>query len=310
MLPAHTVLSIESLKTVEHNGEERPATSVDLVSARPVTGQALLCQPIRQFASSLEEWLRFSPRDPLGLNLFEGHGFIGDVAFGTVSSTVFPIVHVPLFLLLEYQELAEFVASLDAIFEGHKDKLATIRKRVDEIMQDLKEDEDRPNPGAVERYKTVIEEARKRASDDTLARSSELLRTASHREFEKRLPLIGEFKDKEDEVAVEAARVSASYEWIVSYAQFLDRRRRDSLRFRLSLALGLLAVMSLFDLFGFIDLDVNRRAHPSLLYLLCELFAAAIFVTLVAVFTWRLRPNNRRRDRGEARSGSSEKSGG
>ena len=137
VLPAHTVLSVESLCVIEPDGEQRPAAVVDLVTDRPVVGQALLCQPIRQFASSLEEWLRICPRDPRGLNLFQGHGFIGDVAVATINSTVFPVVQMPRFLLLEYEELAEFVASLDAIFVAHRDKLASSKNRLDEIMVKL-----------------------------------------------------------------------------------------------------------------------------------------------------------------------------
>jgi hypothetical protein len=291
VLPAHTVLSIESLCIIGHDGEERPASAADLVTARPVTGQALLCQPIRQFASSLEEWLRFCPRPPAGLNLLEGHGFIGEVAAGTMSSTVFPIVQMPKFLLLEYEELAEFVASLDAIFVAHKDKLARLKKRLDEIMRDLKTPAHPLKREEVENYKLRIEEVRQQASDAILARSSELLRTAAHREFMERLPLVAELKDKEDEVRLEAARVSASYEWIVSYMQWLDRRARARVQFGLSLALGVLAVMSLFELFGFIDLDVNRKPHPSVVYLSVELIAAGMLVGLVLLLTWRLGRN-------------------
>ena len=173
------------------------------------------------------------------------------------------------------------------------DKLASVTRRLGDIMRNLRDSEDRRIRQEVEDYRLEIEEVRQFAGDAIVARSSELLRTASHREFMERLPARAELKDKEDEVRVEAARVSASYESIVSYAQLLDQRHRDRLQFGLSLALGLLAVMSLFSLFGFVDLDVNRRAHPTFPYVLVELIAAGIFVGLVIVLTWTLRPSNR-----------------
>jgi hypothetical protein len=49
--------------------------------------------------------------------------------------------------------------------------------------------------------------------------------------------------------------------------------------------------MSLFELFGFIDLDVNRKPHPSVVYLSVELIAAGMLVGLVLLLTWRLGRN-------------------
>ena len=73
--------------------------------------------------------MRYPVPDALGANLFQDLGYAGDVAVSTPNTTVFLQTTMPNWLLLEYQEMAEFAASLTPVFEAQRQILAKSRTR-------------------------------------------------------------------------------------------------------------------------------------------------------------------------------------
>jgi hypothetical protein len=102
----------------------REEASIDVVTASP--GASLLLQPVHGAAVALEQWVRHPVPETVDANLLGDYGFIGDFSFRTANTSFGYFPGRPEFLVLEYEEAAEFVASLPAPLQGWLEDIRAI----------------------------------------------------------------------------------------------------------------------------------------------------------------------------------------
>ena len=103
---SHVVLTARSMSIQRSGGRTTPATLPELTE---VVGATLLFHPVRHLATSLEEWIRYPP--PTVTNLLS-EGYDGDFVVRTDNTTVSLMPASPEWLIDEYEEMIEFVASV------------------------------------------------------------------------------------------------------------------------------------------------------------------------------------------------------
>ena len=111
----HVVVSVGAAEVEDEEGTKHPAGIADVLGAK---GASLFLQPTRQAATALEEWIRYPTPPVAPLNLLGDLGFTDDVVVRTANTTFLMMPGTPNFLVLEYEEMAEFVASLPALVRG------------------------------------------------------------------------------------------------------------------------------------------------------------------------------------------------
>ena len=105
----HVVLNAPFL-SIQH--ALQAPTPADAQSLQGAFGISLLMRPIRQMATALEEWARYPPGSLEERNLIEGIGYEGDLLLMTTNTTVLHMPATPDWMVREYVEMVEFVASL------------------------------------------------------------------------------------------------------------------------------------------------------------------------------------------------------
>ena len=156
-----------SLEGLDGHREE---ASIDQVTT--AAGASLLLQPVHGAAVALEEWVRHPVPNTAGGNLLGDYGFIGDFLYRTANTSFGYFPGRPHFLVLEYEEAAEFVASLSAPLEGWLEDIRAISN---------------PPSGEVDhadesklQSRAILTQARMKLAH---FRSSDLCLTAVHREL-------------------------------------------------------------------------------------------------------------------------------
>jgi hypothetical protein len=278
----HVVLEIRSASTLQDNGCRKPATSGDLVRA----AGGLLLQPVQTFSASLEEWVRVSVPDPV-LNLVQQTGFDTDLVVRTANTTLLFMPGSPNWVLLGFEEMAEFVAALPPLLYAWKQRLSEqkdyavqslreLRRMLPEEAQASEEDQQvvKSEPllmSSLEKLeglrvdlRDLVAEVR---SELAVLKSMELCHLPVHRVFLDQLYDAAGLPRLEEELEVSIAELDAHYERALSYiALFEDRRRQreDSRRqdedrrrrryeIRLQGILAFLAAASLASLLSLLD---------------------------------------------------------
>jgi ribosomal protein S18 acetylase RimI-like enzyme len=106
---SHVVLTARSMSIQRPGGGHIPAKLPELEA---VVGATLLFHPVRHLATSLEEWIRYPP--PTVTNLLS-EGYDGDFVVRTDNTTVSLMPASPEWLIAEYEEMIEFVASVPSL---------------------------------------------------------------------------------------------------------------------------------------------------------------------------------------------------
>jgi hypothetical protein len=110
----HVVLSIRKMATLS-NGTRKAAVGTDLLRD-DILGVSLFWQPVATAAATLEEWVRYPA--PSSQNVLEDRGFRGDLVLQRTNTTIIALPGKPSFLVANYEEGAEFVATLRPLLEN------------------------------------------------------------------------------------------------------------------------------------------------------------------------------------------------
>jgi hypothetical protein len=122
----HVVLGARSISVQRENGEASSATLDDLENA---LGASLLFHPVGHLATSLEEWIRY-PR-PAVTNLVKEQAYSGDLVARTDNTTVSFMPASPEWLVDEYEEMIEFVASIPPLLTLWQKRAERLARKLD-----------------------------------------------------------------------------------------------------------------------------------------------------------------------------------
>lgn len=130
----HVIVATRAVSIENADGQRSDASTE---KALATTGATLFLHPVHQAATSLEEWIRYPRIDFRDLNLLAEPGFAGDVAVRTSNTTFLLTPGAPDWLALEYEEMAEFVASLPTLLDSWR---RTIEVLVAQAADDMRAD--------------------------------------------------------------------------------------------------------------------------------------------------------------------------
>lgn len=109
----HTVVSLRALSQVSSAGGKQRLYSY--ASVRGTVGAALIEQRVNHTAATLEEYVRYPSRTPRAL--VDDIGFQDEALARNADSTVVVMPTSPNFIVIGYEEMAEFSAALPALFD-------------------------------------------------------------------------------------------------------------------------------------------------------------------------------------------------
>jgi hypothetical protein len=295
----YAVVSITEALITAPDGTRRPIGMDDLGPESNVVGLSLLAQPVRQSVCALEEWVRYRVPSIMDMNLFSDAGFAGDVAISTRNTTVFLRTSMPHWLLLEYEEMAEFAASLAPLLEARRTILANSRRRIHE--QELPELEraltagEEIRPESHELQGPALQQLQAIRAEASFLRSGELVRTAVHRDFLDRVLANSRVPYLEREIMLELDRLSTLYTNVATQARLIrdrnqrvmEHKREESHRLsrnRLEIVLAVLAALTLFHVWTF----VNEEFHLGETATLIEIGLTIVIIGVLIVSGLRL----------------------
>lgn len=297
----HVTVAIRNMSVENADGPPQVATPADLAV---VTGGSLLLQPLRQAATSLEEWIRYPIPDLKGINLFGNEGFEGDVAVRTANTTLLFAPGLPDFMLIEYEEMAEFVAALPAVLRCWSSRLQdlTAAGLVDITHIDPKKSGTDAAHDDEQRHLDLRKTMTSARVSLAHIRSASLCLTRAHRSFLDRLFEAAHVPHLEADIEAQFEVANGLYAQLSEHHLHAEEEQRHRFEVRQDLLIGLISltgVTGLFDLFnaGWQVGDVGKQR---------EFFGFVAFLLpalLVALVIW-LRGVCRRRSRRGGRRGN------
>jgi hypothetical protein len=279
---SHVVLAARSISVQHRHDGTSPANLAEVVEA---VGATLLFHPVRHLATSLEEWIRY-PR-PSVKNLLGQQGYAGDLVARTDNTTVIFMPASPEWLVDEYEEMTEFVASIPPLLTHWEDQAWSLAKALDEVEQT-------PKRG------NSIEPLRKKATEALVLeqdirgqlaflRSPALCRTLAQRQFLDELWTAAGLPALESELERRLTRLRERQGRIAALVQREEQKHAGRFADRIQILLGLLAAASLAGVALWINdaFDVRRGAWAW--GETAALAVAAVFVVIVIAWARRSR---------------------
>ncbi|TYP88019.1 hypothetical protein [Blastococcus xanthinilyticus] len=135
----HVLTRIERAVAREPDGTTRPVE--DPAALPELVGGALLGHPVRHGVSAIAEWAGYRAD---GATLIDSPGTSG-LVLRTANTTAIACPAEPSYMVDAVQEAAEFVATLDGLFAGWQVELADHYYRINQEMERLQEEIDRPS---------------------------------------------------------------------------------------------------------------------------------------------------------------------
>jgi hypothetical protein len=277
----HVVLEARAISVEQPDGRTSAATAESLEQA---LGAQLLFHPVRQLATSLEEWIRYPP--PTVNNLVKGQGYVGDLIARTENTTFLFMPNSPDWLIEEYKEMTEFVASVPPLLAlWEHDAL-----RLDhELGAELSPDDD--SLGSLHQQELDIlslehDVRRQRA----FLHSPALCRTSGQRRFLDQLWEAADLPALEAEVeqgmtrlTERQARTAAMIRRKQQERREQQQERRERLERPVTFVVGFLAAASLAGVLQWID-DAFGISAQKWATLEAGLLGAAALVLAVVIF--------------------------
>ncbi len=256
---------------------------------RMAFGARLLSNPVTQLATSLEEWVRY-PHRKLP-NILEEIGYQGDFAQRTANTTFLYMPDSPLWLVDEFRDGAEFVASLPALLKAwNKETLfqsQLVRKVSDEAMRSSDADKSVDVRPLLKKEQTV--RAREADVQQQLAwlRSSSLVNTRPQREYLDALWAASSLPKMKQELDDRLAQMLAQYQRTTAIVGTLEVEARNRFASRIQIAFAAITVLSVSDFLGWLDelfgWDTGWGSTAATLEIAAIIAAA---VAMIILFRW------------------------
>jgi hypothetical protein len=294
---AHVVVSVRTAEVEDRDGTMHAADAGEVLAAK---GASLFLQPVRQAATTLEEWIRYPTPDVGKLNLLGDLGFTGDVLVRTANTTFLMMPASPNFLVIEYEEMAEFVASLPALLRGWTEAIEAKVRAAMRALDDLRGDELRVRLREVERDQVALRGMITRARSELAhLHSPQLCLTTVHRAMLDRLWDAAGLPQLERDLSAQFEVADGLYAQLATHRARLDEqhraeveRREKGVRRFIEVALAILAVASLTGLAELVNGAFGFGVGGRRIELGLIVVVAAV---LVGLFAWNW---NRGRDDG------------
>lgn len=303
----HTVVSLRAFSQVNlADGKQRLYSYADV---RGTVGAALLEQRINHAAATLEEYVRNPSRTPHAL--VDDIGFQGEALARNADSTVVATPTSPNFLIIGYEEMAEFSAALPALLDQwikliyeQQRSLSTHLRSTEEMWQRARSD-----PRISEQVSGQMRDLERRQAQlrdavgearSMLAflKSPTLCRTGKYRDVLDMLFDAAGVGRIEADLEAQTTKVDALYIQVQTRAGQLEERRTQRSRSIVEVTLALLAVTSLAEFCAlFNDALVKRLLFPELGVILVELGVILVVAAVVVVAVRSCGRNNDGRDR-------------
>jgi hypothetical protein len=268
----HVVITAREVSVEDRSGR-RPAGPADL---REAVGSSLLLNPVRQLATSLEEWIRYPP--PRSADLLDGLGYSEELVVRTANTTVLFTPASPDWFTDQYREMAEYIASLPALLHDQYNRL---HGHAEQLRQDLHGAEDMPvTPALADLHKRDIElrelesSFRGRAED---IRAPALSRTFTQRELLRRLWDASGLSDLERGVSRQHEVLQAVAERLSATLKSVEQKQHER-RQRLLQVLG--ALLTALSITGVLSW-ANALDQEGLTTILAEVLLLALIIVLV-----------------------------
>ena len=275
--PFHVALGARSISVELPNGTAWPATAEAL---EQTVGATLLFHPVRHLATSLEEWVRYPP--PVVANLLAERGYVGELIVRTDNTTVLFMPRSPEWLIDEYEEMVEFIASVPPLLTlwerdalGLDDRLETMLRSEDVPVRELHlhELEILEHEGAVREQLAFLH-------------SQALCKTRGQRQFLDELWDAAGLPALEAELEQGLTRLSERQERIGAMIRRADREHSNRLSERVQIVLALIAAASLAGVLQWVSgaYDIDGRLWAIVQSVILGV-ASALVVLAVAAWT-------------------------
>lgn len=283
----HAVLSVRQLSIVEPAGTSRP---VDYDQALAALGARLFDQRTSHSSATLEEYVRIPLREPG--TVVRDVGFEGEVIVRNPESTIVVMPSSPNFVVMYYDEIAEFSACLPALLDKWTAAISEQRRELAAQLPSLDAvlTSERASAGSRDSLARQISQLERRqialrtmAADAqsmlAFVKSPALCRTAKYRAILDDLFEAAGVPLLERDLEAQIAKVDALYLHVQTHARQLREREQRRNRRLVEVALAFLAVTSLAEFFGLLNDAIADR--PLLLEVLIVLAAGAV-VAMIA----------------------------
>lgn len=299
----HTVVSLRAFSQVNPvGGRQRLYSYADALGT---VGATLFHQRINHVAATLEEYVRDPSRTPHVL--VDDIGFQGEALTRTTDSTMITMPTSPNFIVIGYEEMAEFSAALPALFDQwialiyeQRRSLSTQLQSIEDVWRRGRADQ-RTNQLVSEQVhdleprqaqlRDAVGEARSMLA---FLKSPTLCRASKYRDMLDILFDAAGVGHLEADLEAQTAKVDALYVQVQARADQLEERRTQRSRSWVEVTLAFLAVTSLADLFGLVN---DAFAKRPLFLEVGVVLVVAVVVTLVALRSHRRNSDGRDRTR-------------
>ncbi|HET8528908.1 MAG TPA: hypothetical protein VFL60_08355 [Gaiellaceae bacterium] len=227
----HVVLGARAMSVVDETGRARPAALADLERC---VGSTLLLHPVQHLATALEEWARYP--EPSVANLVAGEGFAGDLVARTDNTTVLFMPSSPEWLIDEYEEMIDFMASIPSLMNLWE-RIVSERDR--DLEQAL--DDEPPIEVLHQHRRRILELERLIRGRLAFLHSQALCRTRAQRRFLDQLWTAAGLDALEAQLESRLALLSDRERRIAAMVSVLDERRRRRQGARVEMVLAFLA---------------------------------------------------------------------
>jgi hypothetical protein len=283
----HVVLEARAISVEHPDGGTSPATAESLEKA---LGAQLLFHPVRHLATSLEEWIRYPP--PTVNNLVKGQGYVGDLVVRTENTTFLFMPDSPDWLIEEYKDMIEFVASVPPLLALWEHEA---RRRDRKLESQLaRDDVSLGDLHAQELHILELEhEVRRQLA---FLHSPALCRTSGQRQFLDRLweaaglpALEAEVEQGMTRLAERQARTAALIRSKQQERREQQQERRERLERPVTFVVGFLAAASLAGVLQWLDVAFGISAHKWAILEAVFLGAVALVLAVVIFRAMRSR---------------------
>ena len=293
----HTVVSLSAFSQVNLAGGQQRLYSYS--DALGTVGATLLKQRINHAAATLEEYVRNPSRTPHAL--VDDIGFQGEALTRTADATVITMPTSPNFIIIGYEEMAEFSAALPALFDQwialiyeHRRSLSTQLRSIEEVwrrgrsdqrISQLVSEQVRDLALRQTQLRDAVGEARSMLA---FLKSPTLCRSSKYRDVLDSLFDAAGVGRLEADLEAQTEKVDVLYVQVQARADQLEERQTHRYRSTVEVILAFLAVTSLAEFFGLVNDAFVRRA----------LFLEVVLVLVVAaaIALVAVRSNRRNND--------------
>ena len=290
--PFHVVLGARAISLRKQDGRPSPATVETLEQAM---GATLLFHPVRHLATSLEEWIRYPP--PAVVNLLRREGYAEDLVARTDNTTVVFMPKSPEWLIDEYEEMVEFVASVPPLLT-HWEKRAL---RLDRALERSMRSEESSVGTLHDQELKILELEQDVRRQLAFLRSPALCRTRAQRRFLDDLWKAAGLPALEEELERHLTRLAERQERIAAMIRRKEQEHRrqeeehrrqeheqnERLRHRVQIVLAVIAGASLAGALQWFNDAFGVEART---WAILELIGLAVVVLVVgAVVGWTRR---------------------